>query len=141
MAQHREASREALSTEPLKHGNAQPRRALLVEAELPTLRLCRDVLEAAGFVVDVVETGIEAVIAARQAHLDLILVDLQLRDVPGREAVGWLRSNPALRSTPIIILTASGGDSADLAAFQPAFLLRKPVSLAGVRRAIEQAVQ
>jgi DNA-binding response OmpR family regulator len=135
MAQHRAPP---LPTEPQKQGATPLRRALVVEAELATMRLCRDALEAAGFAVDLAETGIEAVISARQEHFDLILVDLQLRDVPGREAIEWLRSNPALHATPIIVLTASAGDDAELKAFQPASSLRKPVSLATLRRAIDR---
>ena len=115
---------------------ALPRRALVVEAEPETLRLCRDVLEGAGFVVDVVDSGIAAVVAAREERPDLILVDLQLRDVPGREAIGWLRSNPALRSTPIIVLTTNAREDAELAAIRPGASLRKPVSPATIRRAI-----
>ena len=140
MAEHRAPPLTTLSAEPRKHGTAPLRRALVVEAELATMRLCRVALEAAGFVVDLAETGIEAVISARQEHFDLILVDLQLRDVPGREAIEWLRSNPALHATPIIVLTASAGDDADLAAFHPASSLRKPVSLATLRRAIDRVL-
>jgi CheY-like chemotaxis protein len=126
MDEHSDPSREP----------AQPRRALVVEAELETLRLCRDVLEGSGFVVDAVDSGFAAVVAARRERPDLILVDLQLRDVPGREAIAWLRSNPALRSTPIIILTTNAREDAELAAIYPGALLRKPVSPDTVRRAI-----
>jgi CheY-like chemotaxis protein len=114
------------------------RRALVVEADPVTLRLCREVLESSGFLVDAADSGIAAVVAAREGHPDLILVDLQLRDVPGGEAIGWLRSNPALRSTPIIVLTANAADDADLIAVRPASSLRKPLSPAAIRRAIRQ---
>lgn len=109
------------------------RRALVVGADQSTLRLCRDVLESAGFVVDDVESGIGAVVATREELPDLILMDLQLRDVPGREAIGWLRSNPALRSTPIVVLTTNADATADLA-------LRKPISRATVQRMIHEVL-
>src|SRR5476651_252349 len=67
--------------------NQSRRRALVVEAEPTTLRLCRDALESSGFVVDAVDSGIAAVVAAREALPDVIVMDLQLRDVPGREAI------------------------------------------------------
>jgi len=91
------------------------RRALVVEAEPVTLQLCRDTLENSGFVVDAVESGIAAVVSAREGLPDVIVMDVQLRDVPGREAIAWLRSNPALRSTPIIVLTANAEDEASVA--------------------------
>jgi CheY-like chemotaxis protein len=120
----------------LESATQSAQRALVVEADPVTLRLCRDVLESSGFVVDAVDSGIAAVVAAREGRPDLILMDLQLRDVPGGEAIGWLRSNPALRSTPIIVLTANPGDEAELVAAQPGASLRKPLSPAAIRRTI-----
>jgi two-component system, chemotaxis family, chemotaxis protein CheY len=117
------------------------RRALVVEADPGTLRLCRDALESSGFVVDAVDSGIAAVVVARKRFPDLIFMDLQLRDVPGREAIGWLRSNPALRSTPIIILTTNAEDDSVLAATRPGASLRKPVSPAAIRRAIRELLR
>ena len=63
----------------------QSRRALVVEAEPATVRLCRYILESSGFVVDAVGSGIAAVVAAREKLPNVILIDLQLQDVPGRE--------------------------------------------------------
>jgi len=117
------------------------RRALVVEAEPTTLRLCRDALESSGFVVDAVDSGIAAVVAAREALPDLIVMDLQLRDVPGREAISWLRSNPALRSTPIIVLTTNAEDDAGLAATRPGASLRKPVSPGTIQRTIREVLK
>jgi CheY-like chemotaxis protein len=116
------------------------RRALVVEADLVTLRLCRDVLESSGFAVDTVDSGIAAVVAAREGLPDLILMNWQLRDVPGGEAIGWLRSNPALRSTPIIVLTGNAGDDADVEAARPVASLRKPLSPAAIRRTIHEVL-
>src|SRR5471030_695468 len=118
--------------------NQSRRRALVVEAEPITLRLCRDVPESSGFVVDAVDSGIAAVVAAREALPDLIVMDLQLRDVPGREAISWLRSNPALRSTPIIVLTTNAEDDAGLTATRPGASLRKPVSPGTIQRTIRE---
>ncbi len=117
------------------------RRALVAEPEPATLWVCREVLESAGFVVDAVDSGIAAVIAAREGLPDVILMDLQLRDVPGREAISWLRSNPALQSTPIIVLTAYAEDELDLVAAGPGASLRKPVSRATVRRTVDELLK
>ena len=117
------------------------RLALIVETDPATLRLSRDVLESSVFVVDAVDSGIAAVVAARDGLPELILMDLQLRDVPGREAIGWLRSNPALRSTPIIVLTSNDDDDADMAATQPGASLRKPVSALTIQRTIREVLK
>jgi two-component system, cell cycle response regulator DivK len=117
------------------------RRVLVVESEPATLQMCRSVLEGSGFVVDAVDSGIAAVVAAREELPDVILMDLQLRDVPGREAIGWLRSNPALKSTPIIVLTDYAEDEAELAATRPGASLRKPLSPAMIRRMIREVLK
>jgi len=94
-----------------------------------------------GFAVATADSGIAAVMAARKELPDVILVDLQLRDVPGREAIEWLRSNPALLSTPMIILTMSSDDEADVAAIRPGASMRKPVSPLAMRQAIRAVLR
>jgi two-component system, cell cycle response regulator DivK len=101
-----------VETPPTASCGLPPGRALVVGADSATLQLCRDALESSGFAADAVDSGIAAVVAARESPPDLVLVDVQLRDVPGREAIGWLRSNPALQSTPIIALTTNAEDDA-----------------------------
>jgi CheY-like chemotaxis protein len=113
------------------------RRALVVEADPAVLQVARVVLEGAGFAVDAVDSGIAALVAARDGRPDLIIMDQQLRDVSGREAIGWLRSNPALQETPIILLTAGTADEAVVALAQPGAALRKPASRAALQRTIQ----
>jgi CheY-like chemotaxis protein len=67
-------------------------------AEPSSVRLCREVLEKDGFLVEKVDSGIGTVGAVRERLPQIIFIELQLRDVSGRKAVGWLRSNPALQS-------------------------------------------
>lgn len=111
-------------------------RALIVEPEATTLRLCRDALETSGFVLDAVDSGIDALIVARERHPDVILIALQLRDVPGLLAIEWLRSNAELQTVPIIVLTTDADDEAELETIRPGMSLRKPVSQASIRRAV-----
>ncbi len=114
------------------------RRALVVGADPATLRFCRDALESLGFAVHAVETGIAAVVAAREELPDLIFVDVQLRDVPGREAIKWLRSIPPLQSTPIIVFTAEAEDDTIT---RPTPSLQKPVSVAAICRTIHEVLE
>lgn len=117
--------------------SARPhRRALIVGADPATLRSCSDALESSGFGARAVDTGIAAVIAAREELPDLILIEVQLSDVPGREAIKWLRSMPALQLTPIILLTAD--DIVDDGTSPPAPSLRKPVSPSAIWRTIHE---
>ena len=106
----------------------------MAEADPEICRLCQAVLEDSGFTVDIVQSGIAAVIAARDRHPECIILDVQLADVPGLVAIDWLRSNPALRNTPIILLTNHQFDHAGSAAIQPLTALRKPISAGSIRQ-------
>src|SRR6266849_6717177 len=56
-----------------------------------------------------VETGVKGVQAARAGHVDLVIMDVGLPDVDGREAVRILRKNGF--KAPIIMLTGHDTDS------------------------------
>ena len=114
-------------------GGGFRRRALVVASDLAAQGACRSALEAA-WDVEVVDSGVAAVIAARQSVPAVIFMDLQLRDVPGGEAIGWLRSNPGLGAVPIVVIAGGSEDDAEIAAIHPAALLRKPVSRGAVER-------
>ena len=112
------------------------KRVLIVEATPSSLRLCRDILQRAGFSIEISHSGIAAITSAREQRPDLIVMDLQLPDVPGRELIGWLRDVPALKTTPVIILAGATGSGTDLAQLGPNTLLRKPYSAMMIHRAI-----
>jgi CheY-like chemotaxis protein len=116
---------------PQASGGRRP--ALVVAYDAAAQEACRSALEAE-WDVTLVDSGVAAVIAARKAVPGVIFVDLQLRDVPGAEAVGWLRSNPELGSVPIVLIAGGAEDDAEIAAIHPTALLRKPVSRGAVER-------
>lgn len=128
-------------TLPMVKSEQSHQRALLAVLDPATLRRCRDVLEESGFLVDTVDAGIAALVAAREGRPEVIFMDLQLRDAPGREAIEWLRSNPALRSTPIILLTTKPEDEADVSAIGPVAFLRKPVSPTAIGRCLRSVMK
>ena len=113
------------------------RRALIVGATLARQPLCRGTLEELGFSVDAVDDGVAAVTAAREVSPDVIFMEAQLRDVSGSEAVGWLRGNPRLQGTPII-LVASERRAFSEAKGEFSTMLRKPLSTIAIRHAIAE---
>lgn len=80
---------------------------ILVVEDLPVdVKLARVVLTSAGHEVSEVESA-ERALAAIQAEMpELILVDVKLPGIPGVELVRRLKSDPATRSIPIIVVTA-----------------------------------
>jgi len=80
-------------------------RALVANIDPAAHLVCVEALAAAGFsVLDGFQSGTMMMTAARESHADIILLDQQLSDVPAAEAIKWLRTIPALRTIPVIIV-------------------------------------
>jgi len=81
---------------------------LVVEDQEDNRQILRDLLGNAGYELTEAENG-EQALAGRP---DLILMDIQLPVLDGYEATRRIKSDPALRSIPIIAVTsyALGGD-------------------------------
>ena len=81
-------------------------RVLVVEDNALNLKLVRQVLEHAGFVIRSAGTAEQALDVAAQRPPDLILMDLQLPGMDGFAGLAALRSDPATQSIPVVALTA-----------------------------------
>lgn len=68
---------------------------------------------------------------ARAPRPDLILLDLGLPGISGKEVLAAVKDNDALRTIPVVVLTASidPADRADVEHFDVAAYLTKPVDL------------
>ena len=80
-------------------------RILLVEDSSTQAQGTRLVLQAAGFEVQVCDRGTVALAAAAAQQPDLLLLDLYLPDLSGREVAKRLKADPTLSGIPIIFLT------------------------------------
>lgn len=123
---------------PRKPALSRPRRrALVVDADPVAREQLRQVLQDSGCTVREAVSGVAAVIAARAEAPDVIVMDMQLPDVPGQQAVEWLRALPGGKEIPMVTLTwrhgipAPGGTTAG-----PVLGLTKPVSTRALRQAI-----
>src|SRR5512134_3752232 len=80
-----------------------PQLVLVVDDEPKVARLARDYLEKHGFRVLTAGDGQSALAAARREKPDLVILDLMLPNIDGREVCRILRRESAV---PIIMLTA-----------------------------------
>jgi CheY-like chemotaxis protein len=143
-------NREATASERTRSSPAAParlrqtadarRRALVVEADPGTRKAFQGVLNRCGMVADIVDNGVAAVAKARRNAPDVIVVDLQLRDSAGLEVIQWLRSNPALSSTPVIVLTTNADDVSRSKSWGVDAVLLKPVSTGAMESTIRNAI-
>jgi CheY-like chemotaxis protein len=117
--------------------SARKRRALVIDTDPVSARLCRETLERIGFVIERVDCGVAAMVAARERVPDLILMDSQLRDVSAAEVIGWLRcANVALASVPIIVIGTIDRSPLAVRDSRVTVALRKPLSPAEIERAV-----
>jgi two-component system alkaline phosphatase synthesis response regulator PhoP len=84
----------------------QPHRILVVDDDKEIARLVRSYLENAGFQVLTAHTGETALHAMRRDSPSLVVLDLMLPDRDGWDITRIARADPALRTIPIIMLTA-----------------------------------
>jgi two-component system cell cycle response regulator DivK len=79
---------------------------LVVEDNERNLKLLQDVLEYAGYEVRVARTAEEGITLAASERPDLVLMDLQLPGIDGREALRRLRECPRTADIPVVAVTA-----------------------------------
>lgn len=79
---------------------------LVVEDNEKSMKLFRDVLQATGYRTLEATTGSHAVELAGEHSPDLVLMDIQLPDVDGVEALNRLRADVRTASIPVLALTA-----------------------------------
>jgi two-component system, OmpR family, alkaline phosphatase synthesis response regulator PhoP len=85
---------------------------LVVEDEPDALELVAFNLRTAGYQVVTAETGWRGVLAARESHPALILLDVMLPELDGFAVCEILRKDPNTKEIPIIFLTAWSSENA-----------------------------
>ena len=80
---------------------------LIVEDNARNAKLLRDVLQVTGYRTVDTTTAEEGIEVARRDRPDLILMDIQLPGMDGKEALRALRSHPETAGIPVMAVTAS----------------------------------
>jgi CheY-like chemotaxis protein len=115
-------------------------RILIANDSLDLLDLCRSILEEGGHVVQTVAGGTEAVRLARDWQPDLVVIDWVMPEMDGPTAIAALRSDPATRGLPILLM--SGTEDGDGAANSGAdSFLPKPFSLAELLARVDELLR
>jgi CheY-like chemotaxis protein len=120
-------------------------RILVVDDSCADVRLLREAVQEQGIVADLltVEDGEQALAyLANGPRPDLVLLDLNLPRVDGREVLTAMKDDPELRAIPVIVLSTSSspGDVAECYARHANSYIVKPMhleELGAVMRAID----
>lgn len=117
---------------------------LIIEDNEKNMKLVRDILQHAGHATLQTASGNEGVRLARQHRPDLVLMDIQLPDIDGIEALRQIRTDPTLDAMPVLAVSASvmPEELRQIVASGFDAYVTKPISLkdftATVRRLLEQ---
>jgi DNA-binding response OmpR family regulator len=87
------------------------KRILVVDDDLPVVRLLRTRLEREGFQVDSAGNGAECLMAIEARRPDLVVLDVMMPVMDGFQALRVLREKPETRGLPVILLTAKKEDA------------------------------
>ena len=92
------------------HGAARERKRVLITDDEPITRmLVKLLLEREHFEVLEATNGRDAVEIATRERPDLLLIDLNMPEMDGYEAIGNLRKDLGMATLPIIVLTSEDG--------------------------------
>lgn len=85
---------------------------ILVVDDIPdNLFLIKTILEDEGYVITLVENGMEALTAVHQSPPDLVLLDVMMPDLDGYEVTRRIRNNTNLPYIPILLISAHDNSS------------------------------
>src|SRR2546428_3101085 len=95
-----------------------PELVLVIEDEKEIRDLVKYNLERAGFRVATAADGEDGLEAAYSSRPDALVLDLMLPGRNGLEVLRELRSEPATRDLPVVVLTARGAEMDKLLGFE-----------------------
>lgn len=121
---------------------SQTRSILVVDDELDTAEMLVEMMRLSGYHVFKSYSGRQAIQMVTRERPDVVLLDVMMPDLSGLDVLRFMRQNPRLQKTPVIILSArcmpsdiqSGLDAgADI-------FLTKPVGCEDLRSAVEEVI-
>jgi two-component system, cell cycle response regulator DivK len=89
-----------------RNGGTMSKRILVVEDQPDNRQIIRDMLADTGYEIAEAENGEEALAAIAKQRPDLILMDIQLPVMDGYAATRRIKTDPALKSIPVIAVTS-----------------------------------
>jgi CheY-like chemotaxis protein len=107
-------------------------RILVAEDDAAVAKLYAAYAQSRGHDVVLARDGVEAVLAAASERPDIILLDVSMPRLDGRDALKALRADARTRDIPVLVISAFGGDQQmrdlllELGAWD---VLEKPVDL------------
>jgi two-component system sensor histidine kinase/response regulator len=134
--------RVAALSKPVTPDDFSKLKVLLVEDNPINQKVASEILRLGGIETEIAENGVEAVAAVKDGRFDLVLMDIQMPEMDGREATIAIRKELGLTDLPIIAMTAHTmeGDRERCLAAGMNDYVSKPIDIRRLFEAIGNAV-
>jgi signal transduction histidine kinase len=96
---------------------AASQRVLIADDNIDMRTYLHKLLQSAGFQVEAVEDGEQALSKARERKPDLVLADVMMPKIDGFGLLAALRKDTELREVPVLLLSARAGEEAKVEGF------------------------
>ena len=121
---------------------------LIVDDKSELLHLMRRILEDEQYQVSILQNGKDAYATTKARLPDLLILDLKLGDISGKDILSQLKGDPITAEIPVIVYTAAVIEaeevnrlvSADPEYYQRVYLIQKPFELPHLLTMVEQVV-
>lgn len=121
------------------------KKVLLIDDDRLVVKSLKMLLEQAGYIVDTVESGQEALTLIEQSSFDLIISDIKMPEMNGVETARSIENHFAKigKSVPIIFITGYPGEkiTEEAQELKPADFIYKPFDSKDFLNAVAVAVE
>lgn len=115
------------------------RKILVVDDELAIRAMLEDLLSDEGYSVVVANNGARALEVLNHERPDLVIMDVMMPELDGREVLRKMRRDTTLRRIPVILMSAA--TAANPADDHTSLFLAKPFDLHELLRCVEIALE
>ena len=140
LIQNREDCSQTRSVDELTNTNAQLPVVLLAEDNEANIMTISSYLKAKGYRIILARNGLEAIEKSKRERPDIVLMDIQMPEIDGLQAIKEIRRQTELENMPIIALTAlvMQGDREKCLQSGASEYMTKPVKLSQLTMKIHQ---
>jgi len=114
-------------------------RILIADDNPINLKVLKSILEGKGYEVTSAMDGAEALLGIQQAPPDLVILDIHMPKMDGLQVIDALKKDPALKSIPVIFISALSDPADKVLGFQKGAVdyIEKPFSGQEVKARVE----
>jgi len=122
---------------------SEQKKVMIIEDEPDAAEMFAEMMRVSGFGVFKLSNTAPAVSAIRTEQPDLVILDVMMPDVSGLDVLRVMRSDPALASVPVIVVSAKSlpADIKTGLEAGASLYLTKPVGFLELRKAVDQILR